>query len=91
MLRCCYNMRTPHPNRKRPNTTTHAGDAPEHQAPARILSPHELLVMKNRAGHTPVIKAFAGGVHVAVIRYVGGCAYDSSRARTRLSPLVIYV
>eukprot|EP00752_Nemacystus_decipiens_P012726 g11275.t1 len=48
------------------------GDAPEHQAPARILSPHELLVMKNRAGHTPVIKAFAGGVHVAVIRYIVG-------------------
>eukprot|EP00903_Cladosiphon_okamuranus_P007913 g7641.t1 len=48
------------------------GDAPEHQTPARILSPHELLVMKNKAGHTPVIKAFAGGVHVAVIRYVVG-------------------
>ncbi|CAM9946698.1 unnamed protein product, partial [Ectocarpus sp. 8 AP-2014] len=48
------------------------GNAPEHQPPARILSPHELLVMKNKAGHTPVIKAFAGGVHVAVIRYVVG-------------------
>ncbi|CAM9435783.1 unnamed protein product [Ectocarpus sp. 6 AP-2014] len=48
------------------------GEAPEHQPPARILSPHELLVMKNKAGHTPVIKAFAGGVHVAVIRYVVG-------------------
>ncbi|CAM9404808.1 unnamed protein product [Ectocarpus fasciculatus] len=28
--------------------------------------------MKNKSGHTPVIKAFAGGVHVAVIRYVVG-------------------
>ncbi|CAM9753275.1 unnamed protein product [Scytosiphon promiscuus] len=48
------------------------GDAPEDMPPARTLSPHELLVMKNKAGHTPVIKAFAGGVHVAVIRYVIG-------------------
>lgn len=46
------------------------GDAPEHQPPARQLSPMELLAMKNKEGYTPVIKAFAGGVHVSVIRYV---------------------
>ena len=44
------------------------GDAPEDQMPARQLSPRELLTMKNKTGHTPVIKAFAGGVHVGVIR-----------------------
>lgn len=44
------------------------GNGPENQMPARQLSPKELLTMKNKAGHTPVIKAFAGGVHVGVIR-----------------------
>lgn len=44
------------------------GEAHEYEPPSRLLSPHELLVMKNKDGHTPVVKAFAGGVHIGVIR-----------------------
>lgn len=52
---------------------TDSGDAPEHQPPARKLAPIELLQMKNKSAHTPIIKAFAGGVHVGVIRCVHSC------------------
>lgn len=46
------------------------GEAHEYEPPSRLLSPHELLMMKNKDGHTPLVKAFAGGVHVGIIRCV---------------------
>lgn len=51
-----------------PSNPRYAGDAPEDKPPLRPLSPCELLLMKNKNGHTPIIKAFAGGVHMSVIR-----------------------